>query len=240
MNTHANPTAGAVDTPAGRLAAALASPNSSARMRAAMTAGTSADPSFLDPLVERCAIEEDFSVRETLTWALTRLPVDLVLPRIIAELGSPSPTARSQALHTISKLGDERAWPAIGPELLHSEDDGVARTAWRAAVAVAPEHERQALATELVAELGRGGSTAGRGDTELWRSLSRAIAALGDAAAAPLAAAATAAALSGDVARSAHAAATEQLLADPDAGFALAPEDARRLGTAHSGTPRAH
>lgn len=212
-----------------RLEAALASSSASARLQAAMTAGTIADSGFAGPLIARCAVEPDFSVREMLTWALIRLPRDEVLPRLLPELESTAPQARSQALHTLSKLGDPRGWPAITPALLHDPDAEVAKAAWRAAVAVAPEAEHAGLAAELAAELGRGG-------TDLKRSLSRAFVELGDAGAAVL----DAAAGHVDPAVRAHAAATERLLADPDAAFALEPAEARRLGAAFSGAPRAH
>uniref|UniRef100_UPI000F63A7A7 HEAT repeat domain-containing protein n=1 Tax=Leucobacter chromiireducens TaxID=283877 RepID=UPI000F63A7A7 len=172
MHTQATPTR------AQRLAAALAVTDSSARLQAALTAGTRPEPSFVEPLIARCAVEPDFSVREMLTWALLRLPVELVLPRVLAELDpatASSALGQSQALHTVSKLGDPRAWPAITGELLHSSDEEIARTAWRAAVAVAPADARPELAAALVRELGRG-------DRELHRSLSRAIVGIGDPA----------------------------------------------------------
>lgn len=223
-------------TPAQRLAAALSASGSSDRLQAAMTAGTHPDPSFAEPLIARCAIEPDFAVREMLTWALIQLPRDAVLTRLTAELLGDAPQAQSQALHTLSKLGDERAWPAITEELLRSEHDGVARTAWRAAVALAPAEAHPGLAALLLAQLGRG-------DTDVMRSLSRALVALaerGAEVAAPLEAARLAAAAGAHAAALAHAEATARLLDDPDASFALDPVDARRLGIAHAGSRGAH
>jgi Ni2+-binding GTPase involved in maturation of urease and hydrogenase len=34
-------------------------------------------------------------------------------------------------LHTLSKIGDKRAWAWITRDMLHDTDDEVARTAWR-------------------------------------------------------------------------------------------------------------
>ena len=222
--------------PADRLAAALSATSGSDRLQAAMTAGTHPDPSYAEPLVARCAVEPDFAVREMLTWALIQLPRDVVLPRITAELLSDTTQAQSQALHTLSKLGDERAWPAVTGSLLRSEHDEVARTAWRAAAALAPAEEYAALTELLLTQLGRG-------ETDVMRSLSRALVALaerGAEVAAPLAAAQTAAATNAQPAAFAHAEATARLLADPEASFALDPVDARRLGTALSGSRGAH
>lgn len=213
--------------PEAALAAALSASNSSARLQAAMTAGTHPRTEYIEPLVARSGIEPDFSVRETLTWALLQHPLDDVLPRVLAELDSSASLAVAQALHTVSKLGDTRAWPAITPAHIHSTDDDIARTAWRAAAAVAPETAQPALAADLVTELGRG-------DIDTMRSLSRVLAGLGEAAVAPLAAAV---ALRGsDPAVAAHARATERLLADPDASFALDPADAARMARAFSAT----
>lgn len=209
------------------LTAALAAQNSSARLQAAMTAGSNPRPEYIEALVTRSGTEPDFSVRETLTWALVRHPIDTVLPRVLAELDSENPRAVSQALHTVSKLGDARAWPAITDAHLHSANDDIARTAWRAAAAVAPTAEQPKLAAALVSELGRG-------DTDTMRSLSRVLVSLGEAAAGPLAAAAAEATAREDHAALAHARATERLIADPDASFALDPADAARLARALS------
>ncbi|WP_107503733.1 HEAT repeat domain-containing protein [Streptomyces solincola] len=197
----------------------LAEGGASARLRAALALGTSPDPRALAALVERCAVEPDFPVREALTWALTRLPAALTVPALVGELGSATAQARSQALHTLSKIGDRRAWPAITRALLTDADDEVARTAWRAAAALAPEDERPALAAVLASQLGRGGR-------ETQRSLSRALVAVGEAAVPVLLH--TAASAPDPVVRE-HALATERLRRDPDSGFDFAIEEARRI-----------
>ena len=140
------------------------------------------------------------------------------MPRLLAELRSEVAQARSQALHTLSKIGDSRAWPAITPGLLHDADDEVARSAWRAAVALVPRGEEAALAAELALELGRG-------DRGTQLSLSRALVALGETVPATLDGAMT----STDPEVRAHAIATEQLLRDPDSEFAHALDEARRI-----------
>ncbi len=197
---------------------ALSAPRPSTRLQAALTAGTRPDQRTLDALVARCAIEPDFFVRDMLTWAITRHAPGLTVPRLIHELGSANPQARSQALHTLSKIGDRRAWPAIGVRLLHDPDDEVARSAWRAAVVLVPGEERAALAATLATELGRG-------DRATQLSLSRALIALDEDAAPMLAAARS----DPDPRTRTHAVATEQLMADPDAGFAYAIDEARRI-----------
>ena len=196
---------------------ALTAADSSVRLRAALSAGTHPDPQFTDALVDRCAVEPDFFVRDMLTWALCRLPVEVTVPKLIGELGSEVAQARSQALHTLSKIGDRRAWPAVSA-LLHDRDDEVARSAWRAAAVLVPPGDEAALATNLATELGRG-------DRDVQLSLSRALVALGDSILPVLDAAGTS---SNPLVR-AHADATTRLWHDPDGGFALSLEVATRV-----------
>jgi HEAT repeat protein len=205
-------------SPDARLLGALAAGNSSTRLQAALAAGTRPDPGLVDVLVARCAIEPDFFVRDMLTWALTRLPADITVPRLRAELRSERTQARSQALHTLSKIGDGDAWPSITRSLLHDADDEVARSAWRAAVVLVPAGERPELAAELAAELGRG-------DRAVQLSLSRALVALGDVVEPAL----RAGLASADPVVRAHARATERLLRDPDAAFAPDVDEAKRI-----------
>ncbi|WP_208297709.1 HEAT repeat domain-containing protein [Actinophytocola oryzae] len=203
-----------------RLLDALGAAATSTRLQAALAVGTHPDPDAVDVLVARCAVEPDFFVRDMLTWALTRLPKAITVPRLLAELGSEHAQARSQALHTLSKIGDGDAWPAVTPSLLRDPDDEVARTAWRAAVVLAPAGERKALAEELTTQLGRG-------DRHVRLSLSQALVALGEVAEPVL----RGALASADPAVRAHARATERLLHDPDAAFDPAVDEAKRVFT---------
>ncbi|MEV7401784.1 HEAT repeat domain-containing protein [Streptomyces sp. NPDC091267] len=198
---------------------------STVRLRAALAVGTTPDPYFVDKLIERCAIEPEFFVRDMLTWALTRHPVSVTLPALLREVRSQRAQARSQALHTLSKIGDRQAWPAITQPLLSDADDEVARSAWRAAVVLVPEGEESALSMALATQLGRGGR-----ETQL--SLSRALTGLGEVIVPALHAATT----GPDPRVRAHALATERLLRDPDAGFEAAIEEAKRVvALGHSG-----
>jgi HEAT repeat protein len=210
---------------AARLPDRLADPQPSVRLQAALAAGTHPRPGDIDALVDRCAVEPDFYVRDMLTWALTRHPESLTVPRLLAELHRPLPQARSQALHTLSKIGDRSAWPAITPELLRDPDDEVARSAWRAAVVLVPEHDRAELASRLVMQFGRGGR-------EVQLSLSRALAGLGDAARGPVTQATTA----DDERVRTPALATLRLLDHPEESFEEALHQARRL-MAMTGAP---
>ncbi|WP_433470032.1 HEAT repeat domain-containing protein [Spirillospora sp. CA-128828] len=206
------------DADAVRAFRGLENSNSSVRLRAALAVGTTPDPGFIDKLIERCAIEPEFHVRDMLTWALTRHSAPMTVPKLIDELRSERAQARSQALHTLSKIGDRRAWPAITQALLSDADDEVARSAWRAAVVLVPEGEEPELAAVLSTQLGRG-------ERAMQLSLSRALIALGEVILPILRAAMT----DLDPRVSAHAIATERLLRDPDAGFEFAIEEAKRI-----------
>lgn len=199
------------------LAAALAAPDPSVRLQVALAAGTHPDPAFIDVLAGRCAVEQDFFVRDMLTWALTRHERKAVTGRVLRELSSPSAQARSQALHTLSKIGDRQTWPAITVALLQDEDEDVARAAWRAAVGLVPEEEAAALAQTLATQLGRGAR-------EVQLSLSRAFVALDPAGEGALAQARR----SPDPQVRAHAIATGHLIQNPEEGFDAGVEEARR------------
>ncbi|WP_218107651.1 HEAT repeat domain-containing protein [Micromonospora peucetia] len=206
------------NSPDTRLLDALSAGTPSTRLQAALAVGTQAHPGLVDALMERCAIEPDFFVRDMLTWALTRLPSEITVPRVRAELLSERAQARSQALHTLSKIGDRSAYPAITRSLLRDADDEVARSAWRAAVVLVPDGEQDGLAAELASQLGRG-------DRSVQLSLSRALVALGDVIRPAL----QAGMASSNPTVSAHARATELLLRDPDVGFDAAVDEAKRI-----------
>lgn len=210
---------GRSETGTRRLIDALAAGDESTRLKAALAIGSNPEPALVDTLVARCAVEPDFYVRDMLTWALTRFPSDFVVPRLLAELRSERAQARSQALHTLSKIKDAGTWPAITRSLLRDSDDEVARSAWRAAVALVPNGQEKDLAEELATQLGRG-------DREVQLSLSRALVALGEEVVEPVLRKAMA---SDDRRVYAHASATERLLHDPDARFKLAVDQAKRV-----------
>ncbi|MFB8175638.1 HEAT repeat domain-containing protein [Streptomyces sp. NPDC055966] len=201
-----------------RMADALSAEDTSVRLQAALAAGSNPDPGFLETLVERCAVEPDFFVRDMLSWALTRLPSEITLPRIRRELDSARTQARSQALHTLSKIGEQSAWTWLTRDMLGDTDDEVARAAWRVAVVLVPEDGKKDLADALVGQLGRG-------DRDVRLSLSRALVGLGDVTGPALAEAAA----HPDPAVAAHARATELLRQNPQTGFDAAVDEARRV-----------
>ncbi|WP_425415048.1 HEAT repeat domain-containing protein [Rhodococcus phenolicus] len=219
MNTtrYGRPDPAPVETLGAELVEAMCAADASVRLKAALRAGTDPDPRLVELLVGRCAVEPDFFVRDMLTWALCRMPVDVTVPRLLDELRAGGAQARSQALHTLSKIGDRRAWPEARAHV-HDRDDDVARSAWRAAVALVPPGAEGDLAAGLAAALGRG-------DLEMQRSLSRALIGLGE----PVLPVLDRAKASADARVRAHADATEALYRDPDSAFAVSVEAAKRV-----------
>ena len=216
---------------------ALTQSDSSVRLKAVLAAGTHPDDVALDVLVAQCSHESDFYVRDMLTWAITRLPRDITIPAVRAELASPIPQARSQALHTLSKIRVPEAWPWIFLHMLRDDDDEVVRVAWRLAVAIVPEGAEPELADVLVSQFDRG-------NMEVKTSLARALASLAAwyTPALDLVDAATrsgdlgvrihaTATRSGDLGVRIHATATRAIIHDPEIGFAgIFAEAKRSLG----------
>jgi HEAT repeat protein len=157
----------------------LKSPDQSVRLKAALAAGTYPNPDHIKVLIRQCAIEGDFFVRDTLSWALMRHDQKSVVVHLKLELHSENTQARSQALHTLSKIGDKENYQLITRELLLDPDDFVASTAWRSASVLVPESEKPALVELLVTQLGRGDS-----DTQF--GLTRFLCVIGKQIVAPL------------------------------------------------------
>jgi HEAT repeat protein len=157
----------------------LDSPDKSVRLQAALAAGTYPEDAYIEVLVAQCAHESDFFVRDTLSWALMRHEIAKVVDRLKAELKSNNPQAKSQAIHTLSKIGDKQFYSLITNDHHFDSLDRVAVTAWRAASVLVPDHEKPALTKILVSQLGRG-------DSDLQFDLTRFICALGDVVIEPL------------------------------------------------------
>ena len=161
------------------LKSALESSDQSVRLKVALMAGTYPTAELIETLVLRCEIEPDFFVRDMLTWALIRNDIPLVIQRLTPELLSDIPQARSQALHTLTKIGDSSTYPLVSGNLLFDADDKVAMTAWRAASLLVPKDEIPKLIPALITQLGRG-------SFEIQFALSRALCALEDEIIEPL------------------------------------------------------
>ena len=157
----------------------LESPDKSVRLQAALAAGTYPEDAYIEVLVAQCAHESDFFVRDTLSWALMRHEIAKVVDRLKPELNSENPQAKSQAIHTLSKIGDKQYYSLITNDHHFDSLDKVAVTAWRAASVLVPDHEKPALTKILVSQLGRG-------DSDLQFDLTRFICALGDVIIEPL------------------------------------------------------
>jgi hypothetical protein len=111
-----------------------------------------------------------------------RNDIPTVVERLKIELTSTNSQAKSQAIHTLSKIGDKENYLLITDEMLFDADDTVASTAWRAASVLVPEAEKTALVAKLITQWGRG-------DSDLQFGLTRFLCAIGDQIVEPLTAA---------------------------------------------------
>jgi len=157
----------------------LESPDQSVRLKAALAAGTYPEDEFIEVLISQCAIEPDFFVRDTLSWALMRNDIPKVVKRLETELHSANLQAKSQAIHTLSKIGDKSNYQLITDDMLFDPDDFMAATAWRVASVLVPDVQKPNLVTKLITQLGRGDS-----DTQF--GLTRFLCALGECIVEPL------------------------------------------------------
>lgn len=201
-----------------QLIRALESTSPSQRLQVAMAAGADPRPGDVPALIGRSGVEPDFFVRDMLVWAMLSHPADVTVPALIRELGSANPQARAQALHALSKVGDPRGWPEITDEFIGSPDVDIAKAAWRAAVALVPEGQQEALARRLATQLGRG-------DRGMRLSLGLALLGLGDPARPVL----DETIRSGGRRSRVHAQAVLTLLERPETAFDDAVEEARRI-----------
>ena len=108
-----------------------------------------------------------------------RNDIDIVVERLRPELSSENPQAKSQAIHTLSKIGDKKNYSLITEDLFYDSNDLVASTAWRAASVLVPDDQKTALVKILVTQLGRG-------DSDVQFSLTRFLCAIGDEIVGPL------------------------------------------------------
>jgi HEAT repeat protein len=161
------------------LQALLESPDQSVRLNAALAAGTYPEVEFIEVLITQCAIESDFFVRDTLSWALMRNDVTKVVKRLETELQSNNLQAKSQAIHTLSKIGDKNNYSLITDQMLFDSDDFIASTAWRVASVLVPDDEKPILVQKLITQLGRG-------DSDVQFGLTRFLCALGECIVEPL------------------------------------------------------
>ena len=186
------------------LIAALGADVESTRLKAALAIGSAPEPGLLDILIERCAIEPDFYVRDMLTWALTRFPSEITVPRLLAELRRARSGPEPGLAHAVQD--QER------PRMARDHAIPAARLRRRG------RPERMACGRRPRARRGRRGPGRGIGravrsrrpDVQL--SLSRALLALGEEVVGPVLRKAM---TSETRVVHAHASATERLLSEP-------------------------
>ena len=139
------------------------------RQAAALDLGTLAVPATAPALVARLWSERDFFVRDTISWAAARV-ADAAVPLLLDALDSAEPASRVQSLHVLSKIADPSTLDAILPLADESNSDVAAKARW-ALTRIGDPRAIPILTRHL-----------GRGDDSRWNSLTRELAAFGEAA----------------------------------------------------------
>lgn len=107
----------------------LMNPDRDMRQAAALDLGTLADPAAAPALVARLWSEQDFFVRDTLSWAVTRV-ADAATPLLLDALAGTDTASRVQALHVLSKIADPATTAAIVPLAADDDPDVAAKARW--------------------------------------------------------------------------------------------------------------
>ncbi|TYC96625.1 HEAT repeat domain-containing protein [Arthrobacter echini] len=147
----------------------LVNPDRDVRQAAALDLGTIAAPATAQTLVARLGLEQDFFVRDTLSWALTRIP-DAATPLLLDALDETDTASRVQVLHVLSKIADPATTEAI-VALTADTDSAVASKARWALTRIGDPTVVPALAAHL-----------GLGDSTNQNDLTRDLASFGTAA----------------------------------------------------------
>lgn len=114
--------------PASDLAEQLSDPDRSVRNTAALEIGSKSEAACAHVLVEALWAEPDFFVRETMTWAVTRME-EATQPAVLAAIKPDrSPEVRVQALHVLSKFANPETVGVLLPYVT-DPDEVVARKA---------------------------------------------------------------------------------------------------------------
>ena len=144
-------------------------PDRQVRLRATMDAGSLQDTRVTNILVSRIAVEEDFHVRENITWALVQHG-ESATAAVLPLLTSKDPLERRQAAHILSKVGNPAHVAEILP-VVADDDPDVAIKAYRAAASTGSVEVVQPLLARL-----------GDGEGEQRDALSNALQQLGSLA----------------------------------------------------------
>ena len=129
------------------------------RQAAALNVGELADPVAAPGLIARLCSEPDPFVRDTLTWAVTRVAA-AATPLLLRALTSDDAITRDRALHALSKIAD----PATVDEIIPLAADADHVVAAKARWALSRINEPRAIPA-LVVHLGSGDVTSRNGVT---------------------------------------------------------------------------
>lgn len=151
------------------LIARLDCTNANRRRMAALRLGALRDDSVAPALVAHIATEQDWGVREDLTWAIV-MHIDRARPAVERMLTSASPAERAIAAHVLSKVAQRQDFERV-VVLVADPDPTVAIKAYRAAATTGGADAVAALLARL-----------GDGDESQRDALTMALVAIGEPA----------------------------------------------------------
>ncbi|KZX21054.1 HEAT repeat domain-containing protein [Rathayibacter tanaceti] len=138
-----------------RLLAGLADRDRDVRQASALALGERADRAAVGAVLAQLWEEPDFFVRDTLTWAASRVGREAV-PLVREALAADRrPAVRTQAMHVLSKIAD----PATMDDILPLIDDGAPEVAAKARWALSRLGDPRAVPV-LLRQLGTGDAEA--------------------------------------------------------------------------------
>lgn len=129
------------------------------RQSAALIIGELAEPAAAPGLVARLFSERDPFVRETISWAVTRVP-EAATPLLVDALPSADTVTLDRALHVLSKIADPDTVDVMIPWTAHNDPLVAAKARW----ALTRIGDPRAIPA-LVAHLGSGDETTRNGVT---------------------------------------------------------------------------
>lgn len=138
------------------------------RQAAALALGKLADSATAPAMVARLWSEQDFFVRDMLSWSVTRV-ADAATPLLLDALTKADTASRVQALHVLSKIADPATTEAILPLATDDDLNVAAKARW----ALSRIGDSRAIPV-LAAHLGAGDDTSRNGLTRDLASFSEA------------------------------------------------------------------
>lgn len=108
----------------------IADPDRDVRQESALALGEIADEETVDAVLAQLWIEQDFFVRETLTWTTVRIGESAIDPVLKVLASSNDSEVKLQALHVLSKIAAPSTLADITPFVRDADPEVAAKARW--------------------------------------------------------------------------------------------------------------